>query len=44
MDEQTIFQVRGWGDIARYLPATDREYDVIRDVAKILNLDLKKSK
>lgn len=44
MDEQTIFRVRGWGDIARYIPVTDREYDVIRDVARILKLDLKKSK
>jgi phosphonate transport system substrate-binding protein len=44
MDEQTIFQVRGWGDISRYQPATDREYDVIRDVAKILNLNLRKAK
>jgi phosphonate transport system substrate-binding protein len=44
MDEQTIFQVRGWGDIARYQPVTDKDYDVIRDVAKVLNLNLKKSK
>ena len=44
MDEQTIFQVRGWGDIARYQAVTDKDYDAIRDVAKILNLNLKKSK
>lgn len=44
MDEQTIFQVRGWGDIARYEAVTDRDYDVVRDVAKVLNLNLKKSR
>lgn len=44
MDEQTIFQVKGWGDIARYEAVTDRHYDSIREVAKILNLNLKKSK
>ena len=44
MDEQTIFQVKGWGDIARYEAVTDRHYDSIREVAKILNLDLRKSK
>jgi len=44
MEEQTIFQVRGWGDIVRYEPVSDGNYDLIRDVARILNLNLKKSK
>ena len=42
MDDQTIHQVRGWGDIARYQAVTDKDYDPIREVAKILNLNLKK--
>ncbi|MDP2210546.1 MAG: phosphonate ABC transporter substrate-binding protein [Candidatus Aquicultor sp.] len=34
----------GYGEIVRYDEAGDGDYDVIREVAKILNLDLKKMK
>ncbi len=44
MDQQTIFKVNGWGDIGRYAVAKDSDYDVIRETAKILNLDLTKLK
>jgi len=32
------------GTVARFAPATDQTYDVIRDIAKTLNLDLTKMK
>jgi len=32
------------GTVARFAPATDQTYDVIRDIAKTLNLDLRKMK
>lgn len=38
MDEQTILQVGGWGDIERYEAVTDSDYDVIRDTRELLGL------
>ena len=40
MDEQTIHKVGGWGDIAKYIPVEDGDYNIIRDMVKILGLDL----
>jgi len=40
MDQQTIHQVDGWGGIARYQKVTDKDYDVIRETAKILGMDV----
>jgi phosphonate transport system substrate-binding protein len=40
MDEQTIHQVDGWGGIERYQAVSDSDYDVIRETAEILGLDL----
>ncbi len=40
MDEQTIHQVDGWGDIARYQKVADSDYDIIRETAKILGMDV----
>ena len=40
MDQQTMHQVDGWGDIARYGKVTDSDYDVIRETAKILGMDV----
>ena len=40
MDLQTFHEVRGWGDIEKYMKVTDSDYDVIREVAKILKLEL----
>jgi phosphonate transport system substrate-binding protein len=44
MDQQTFYKVQGWGDIEKYTEAKDSDYDVVREVAKILNLDLTKLK
>jgi len=44
MDQQTIFKVNGWGDIAKYVEAKDSDYDIVRETAKVLNLDLTKMK
>lgn len=44
MDEQTMHKVGGWGDIARYQEVKDSDYDIIRETAKILDLDLSKKK
>lgn len=44
MDEQTIFKVKGWGDIGKYVEAKDSDYEIIRETAKVLNLDLTKLK
>ena len=41
MDEQTINKISGWGGINRYEEVVDSAYDVIRETAKILNLDSK---
>lgn len=43
MDEQTIHKVSGWGIISKYVPVEDKDYDVIRDMVKILGLDLTKA-
>jgi len=40
MDQQTIHQVDGWGGIARYQAVSDSDYDVIRETAKILGMDV----
>ena len=40
MDQQTILEVGGWGDIEKYVKVTDSDYDIIREVAKTLDLDL----
>lgn len=44
MDEQTIKKVDGWGDIAKYQAVTDSDYDVIRETAKILGMDVTSGK
>lgn len=44
MGQQTIHKVDGWGNIARYELAKDSDYNVIRETAKILGLNLKKKK
>ncbi|MDP2729881.1 MAG: phosphonate ABC transporter substrate-binding protein [Dehalococcoidales bacterium] len=38
MDEQTIHEVGGWGDIEKYVKVTDSDYDIIREVAEVLDL------
>ena len=38
MDQQTIFQVQGWGNIDRYQAVEDSDYDIIRETAKLLDL------
>src|SRR3989338_7022496 len=40
MDEQTILKVDGWGNIARYDKVTDSKYDIIRETAKALGMDV----
>jgi len=40
MDEQTINKVDGWGDIASYQKVSDADYDIIRDIAQVLNMDV----
>ena len=40
MDEQTIHQVGGWGNIARYQKVSDSDYDIIRETAEILGMDV----
>lgn len=40
MDKQTINKVDGWGGIARYQRVSDSDYDIIRDIAKILDMDV----
>jgi phosphonate transport system substrate-binding protein len=40
MDEQTIHQVDGWGNIGSYNRVSDSDYDVIRETAKILGMDI----
>jgi len=40
MDEQTIHQVDGWGGISSYQAVSDSDYDVIRETAKILGMDV----
>src|SRR3989344_9273567 len=40
MDEQTIHQVSGWGDIAKYQDVSDSDYDIIRETAKTLGMEV----
>ena len=40
MEEQTIHKVDGWGGISRYQKVEDSDYDVIRETAKILGMDV----
>jgi phosphonate transport system substrate-binding protein len=40
MDEQIIHEVDGWGGISRYKIVKDSDYDVIRETAKILGMDV----
>ena len=40
MDEQTINKVGGWGNIAKYQKVTDSDYDIIRETAKTLGMDV----
>ncbi len=43
MDQQTIHEVGGWGGIARYQEVSDSDYDVIRQTAEILGMDVTSS-
>jgi phosphonate transport system substrate-binding protein len=38
MDQQTIYQVQGWGNIERYQIVNDSDYDIIRETAELLGL------
>lgn len=40
MDQQTIHKVDGWGGIANYQVVSDSDYDVIRETARILGMDV----
>jgi len=40
MQEQTIHEVSGWGDIAKYQEVSDSDYDIIRQTAAILGMDV----
>ena len=40
MDKQTINKVDGWGGIVSYQEVKDGDYDVIRQTAEILEMDL----
>lgn len=44
MNEQTIHQVSGWGDIASYQKVFDLDYDIIRQTAEILGMDVNVNK
>lgn len=44
MHEEAPQALGGYGDIIRYEEAKDSDYDIIRETAKILNLDLNKMK
>ncbi len=44
MDQQTIHEVDGWGGISKYQLVTDSDYDVIRNTAKILGMDVSTAK
>ena len=43
MDQQIIHNVNGWGGIARYQKVSDSDYDVIRNTARILGMDVSSS-
>ena len=38
MDEQTIHEVGGWGDIEKYVVVEDSDYDIIRETKELLGL------
>ncbi|TKJ17335.1 phosphonate ABC transporter substrate-binding protein [Candidatus Woesearchaeota archaeon B3_Woes] len=40
MDQQTIHKVDGWGGIASYQAVSDSDYDVIRETAILLGMDV----
>ncbi|MFH1462601.1 MAG: phosphonate ABC transporter substrate-binding protein [bacterium] len=40
MDEQTILKVGGWGDIASYQKVSDSDYDIIRQTAETLGMEV----
>lgn len=44
MDQQTINKVDGWGDISKYQRVSDSDYDIIRDIAKVLDMDVTSAK
>ena len=39
MDEQTIHEVDGWGNIASYQEVSDSDYDIVRKTAETLDMD-----
>jgi phosphonate transport system substrate-binding protein len=44
MDQKTINKVDGWGDIASYNKVSDSDYDVIREIARVLDMDVTSAK
>jgi phosphonate transport system substrate-binding protein len=40
MDQQTIHKVDGWGGISSYQKVSDSDYNVIRETAKLLGMDV----
>jgi len=40
MDEQTINKVDGWGNIESYQRVSDSDYNIIRDIAETLDMDV----
>jgi phosphonate transport system substrate-binding protein len=42
MDKQTIHDVDGWGDIASYQKVSDGDFDVIRETAELLGMNIAK--
>lgn len=38
MDQQIIYTVQGWGDIAKYVKVTPSDYDIIRETRDLLGL------
>lgn len=41
MDEQEIHKVDGWGSISSYKKVSDADYDIIREIAETLDMDIK---
>lgn len=44
MDQQTIHEVDGWGGITKYQKVSDSDYDVIRETARILGMEVTSAK
>ena len=40
MDQQVIHKVDGWGGISNYKTVKDSDYDVVRETAKTLGMDV----